>query len=187
MEKITINLSTGRYARRQSVRLIATALTLVALAFSYHTAYDYYVNAKTISLLKEEVVRLGEAKVIKAEPRKDFPKIPAASLEKKVLAINDIIVRETFSWTELLTGIEEVTPGNVSIVRITPDFKSNQIAISGMAASVKDALFFVTNLSGSPKFGEAFLLKHSEEKGDELSRERVFFNVSANYGRQGKK
>ena len=55
-----------------------------------------------------------------------------------------------------------------------------------MAASVKDALSFVTNLSSSPKFGDAFLLRHSEEKGDELSRERVFFNVSANYGRQGR-
>lgn len=186
MEKITINLSTGRYARGQSVRLMAAALTIVAFVFSYHTAYDYYVNAKTISLLKEEAARLGHARGAKAAPRKDFSKIPAASLEKKVLAINDIIIRETFSWTELLTGVEEVTPGNVSIVRITPDFNSNQIAISGMAASVKDALSFVTNLSSSPKFGNAFLLRHSEEKGDELSRERVFFNVSANYGRQGK-
>ncbi|HZX34954.1 MAG TPA: PilN domain-containing protein [Thermodesulfobacteriota bacterium] len=186
MEKITINLSTGRYARGQSVRLMAAALTLVALVFSYHTVYDYYVNAKTISLLKGEIARLGEAKAGKAAPRKDFSKIPAASLEKKVFAINDIIIRETFSWTELLTGMEEVTPGNVSIVRITPDFKDNKIAVSGMAASVKDALSFVTNLSSSPKFGDAFLLKHSEEKGDELSRERVFFNVSANYGRQGK-
>ncbi|MBI5561016.1 MAG: PilN domain-containing protein [Deltaproteobacteria bacterium] len=193
--KITINLATRRLAPANVPYILAFALFIFAAAYSLYNLYDYRINRKELALYKNIASRLEKS----LPPEKPSPRgaMDPQSARKKVEAINNIIVRETFSWTGLLSDLEEGVPENISIVEISPQFGDRRITVKGMARSMNDVLNFVARLPKGGRFSDAFLLKHSEEKPGgapggspgESPRgsidERLFFTVSARYVREG--
>ncbi|MBI5599568.1 MAG: PilN domain-containing protein [Deltaproteobacteria bacterium] len=178
--KIDINLSTMRYRRSNAPYVLIAALVAIAASWSAYNFFNYGINQKRIALYKEISAR-NERKSPPAAPPADVRQI-----KEKVSLINGIIIQETFSWTGLLTALEQSVPDNVSIIELAPQFTEGKIVVKGMAKSMKDVLEFVSRLGGSKHFTGVFLLKHSEEGiPSSLVGERLTFSVSAVYAREG--
>lgn len=176
--KITINLSTQRSAYTGALYMVVFALLLAAVVYCAHNLYNYTINRKELDLYGRVYSRLE-----KSLPEQKAPPlaIDPGVARKKVEAINSIIARETFSWTELLTDLEERVPEGISVTEISPRFNDDTISIKGMARSMKDVLVFVERLGQGRRFAGVFLLKHSEEKAGEVLPGGLLFTISARY------
>ena len=81
-------------------------------------------------------------------------------LTAQVVFANDLIAKRAFSWTRILSDLEETVPPRVSINSIRLDFKDAGIAIGGSALSLKDLTTFIISLEDHRAFKDAHLLQH---------------------------
>jgi Tfp pilus assembly protein PilN len=182
MMKIDINLSVKRRRRSVVPNMVAIGLLLMAAAYTWHNAELYRFNQSQITLLGEQLTRLEKTLEAKGSPVPTATREDIKLLREEAVYINKLIVRETFSWTELLTSLEKKVPKGVSIVQISPEFETRTIKVSGMAKSKKDVLRLVDRLGRSDEFSDVFLLKHKDVvKKDAVDKSFVTFNVSAKY------
>lgn len=179
---IDINLSTKRGAKSMVPNIIAIGALVLAAAYTWHNVELYNFNLERIAGLSARLAGLEQTLGSKPSP------VPAATredvklLKDEVGYINNLIARETFSWTGLLTGLEQNVPAGVSIVRISPEFETRTIRVSGLAKSIKDVFKFVDGLGGSEKFSEVFLLKHEDAvKKEDKGKSFISFDISARY------
>lgn len=188
MEQIKINFLSKKGELR-SVRRYMPYIFIVVSVYSAYSIYSYYSNYEKLekyrnrlSELQSLTTKRAVVKVAQAASQKD-----KEELAQKVDLINGIIITKSFSWTGLLTELEARTPGNITVVQISPDFKSKKIQISGVAPTANDALSYVDLLTKSGSFSEVFLLKHAAKaKKTSQSVEAegprvVLFNISAVY------
>ena len=146
------------------------------------------LSAKEVARVKWRLAR------VEANARAEAVRSPGVTvrevkrLTKEVEYINDVIARETFSWTALLTGLEANVPEKVSIVQIRPDFGNMSVKVSGAAMSMGPILKFVDNLQGSAVFSDVFLLRHEEGEVKKGSSKKgagrktfISFDISSRY------
>ncbi len=185
MDKITINLATGRYIKTAYPLIVAVTAAAFALLLSVNSIYGYSIDSKREALLSTRVAayeqKYGEVKVSDAGgSRVSNEEINRLGGEAEI--INRAIKAETFSWTTLLSALETTVPKDVSIAQVTPSFKDGNIAILGMAKTKQRMLDFVEKMSQSGSFDDVFLLGHSEgNKSGLQGAERVSFNISARF------
>lgn len=178
VKKISINLSTGRHVKSAVPAILTVVLFLVVAVYSFHNVYVHNVNLKDLAVYEKLGVRVdGEDSMRGASMRRSGVK----ALVKKIKAINEIIYKETFSWTELLSALEQSVPRNISIVEITPEFDEGTIEIGGVAKSMDGVFKFVEKLGASKRFSDAVLLKHSENKKRSGSGGDLVFTISVSY------
>ena len=180
--KIDINLSTKRRVKSMVPNIVAIGALVLAAAYTWHNVELYNFNLERITGLSAQLARLENTLGSKPSP------VPAATrediklLKGEVGYINKLIARETFSWTGLLTSLEQDVPAGVSIVRISPEFETMTIRVSGLAKSIKDVFKFVDALGGSERFSEVFLLKHQDVlKKGATGKSFISFDISARY------
>ncbi len=188
IKKIDINLATRRHEESRLPDILTGAALLLALLYSWHSADTYLANRRLLSL-KNETFAAMEAKLGVTAGAVTAGAVTASGIKeikKEVEFVNGIIVRESFSWTDLLTRLEATVPPNISIIRISPDFSGGTVKLSGAGKSMDDIFKFVAMLGESERFSDVFLLKHSE--GGKEGRRRVksgkavLFDISAGYG-----
>lgn len=175
MRKITINL-----AEREKGEGLAPALGAVILLFAafltWHNIERYSSNRSQIELLKERTAAFEK------NLPDGFKKDGLASVEdRKILLdniefVNGYAYRKSFSWTSLLTSLEEALPDDVHLVRISPEFNSGKVNVTGFTRSIDSALSTVDRM-GKAGFLEVFLLKHSMDGKSGL----ILFDLSAIY------
>ena len=180
IQRININLSTGRYVRSAIPAILTGVLFLVALVYTSYNIYSHNVNKKQTAVY-ERLASSAEGKVsdrAMGMNRKDI-----RALSGKANTINEIIYRETFSWTRLLSSLEQTVPRGISIVEIKPDFGKGvvKVEIGGVAKTMDGVLKFVKKLGSSNRFSEVFLVKHSEKSSAAASNEKLAFTVSVRY------
>lgn len=189
MQKIDINLSTQRRATTRMPHIIAFALLFLAVIYSWYSMDVYAGNRARIEAYRQRLAALesrsGHGRGLETAGASEEE---LKSLKKEAGFINDAIRMETFSWTGLLTGLEECVPPDVSVVQLSPDFREGKVAISGIAKSTREILSFVDRLGGSSHFKDVFLLRHSEEQAGHSGMDAqgarqgfVYFNISAAY------
>ena len=100
----------------------------------------------------------------------------AASLPKDIAFANELLQRKTFYWSNLLSDIETVIPGNISITRIQLNSKEQRVMMSGFAVSLKDLTQFIIRLEDSSAFENVFLDNQKTAEHD-----WVGFSLSADY------
>lgn len=188
MRKIDINLARKRRPAALIQWMLAAGFVLIALAYSASSAYVYFTNKAKLGGYEERLGKLempsGFAKGGSVQAEGDESR---KRLKNEVEFINGVIIMDSFSWTGLLSVLEECVPPNVSIVQISPDFREGKIRVTGIAAAMSDIISFVDRMNGSKGFKDAFLLKHSEDKAAAAARTSsegprpVLFNISAVY------
>lgn len=178
MQTIDINLATrGRAANPVLTALVAVLFVATAL-YCWHTSETYLENTTRLERSSERLAEITAVLDVKRPGRADLGRVDSAALAVEVEIINALLVRESFSWSRLLTGLEHGTPSGISYVQISPEFRTRKILLVGIARSLKHALRLVDKLGASEQFTEVFLLKHSELK---RKKGMVSFSISAVY------
>lgn len=158
MIKIDINLASRPFVNRRKFCLVAGGLLAALLTLSYWN-FSQYQGVRA---------RRGEANQLLARDKGRFESLSRE--QEKVLArlqtpetadfldelehINQLIRRRTFSWTLLLNDLERLTPPNLQVVSIKPQFSNWGVLVEIVAngRSSKDNIQFVSNLEASGKF-----------------------------------
>jgi len=88
-----------------------------------------------------------------------------AMVQGKIAFANLLSEKRAFSWTRLLSDLEETVPANVSIGSVKLDFQQSNIVVDGMARNLQDVNVFVQALQTHRAFQKAVLAKHEIHKG----------------------
>ena len=96
-----------------------------------------------------------------------LPDDQIALVKGKIAFANLLSGKRAFSWTRLLSELEETVPANVSIASVKLDFQQSNIIVDGLARSLQDVNVFVQTLQTHRAFQRAVLAKHEVHKGRE--------------------
>jgi hypothetical protein len=190
MIRLNINFATDNYSKSAISRVIVLAFLCLMVVYSWHNINSYTKNREQIIQYQEKVAAMEQNSLvwINRFNMSDISEKDLKLLKRDVEFISNAIPRETFSWTELLSNLEEYVPRNVFLTQISPDFNKKKIKIVGVAKTMKDMLSLVDNLNRSSYFTNALLLKHSEDKNKTFhlsasssKKDIMLFHISAEY------
>ncbi|HAS53617.1 MAG: hypothetical protein A2X56_09755 [Nitrospirae bacterium GWC2_57_13] len=167
---ISLNFANRNY------RLIARVLTglvlgcvVLALAAVIMLWSAISLRAQTAEL--EEQVREAASRVETLQPVVQERERFVAELA----SMKELVESKQFSWTRLLTSIEEIFPFGVALDNIDYNPKSRALTLNGHAQSPESLRNLVVGLERSSSFRDPLLKNQSIEKG------RISFNVTAIY------
>jgi Tfp pilus assembly protein PilN len=81
-------------------------------------------------------------------------------LPEEVSLANQLLAKRNFSWTQFLSGLEEVIPPRVSIKGVRLDPASAVIYLTGAAATVEDITALTLKLQSHAVFHDPVLGEH---------------------------
>ena len=96
-------------------------------------------------------------------------------LVRDLSAMSGLMESRNFSWTRLMTVLEEVVPRGVALTHAEFNSKERTVILSGMAQSPEALRTMVVGLERSAAFKDPLLKHQSLEKGN------ISFNVVAIY------
>lgn len=185
MKKIEINLARRKDAKDIVPYLILGAFLVLAALWTWRSVNVYRQNIVAAAFYKERVARAAKDAPSKAVPATDATVSAEETkhLKKEVELINNIISRETYSWTRLLTGLERSASANIVVTQISPDFDEKKVMVSGIAQSINDVLSMIDRMGSSGLFRNVFLIKHGENKDRKGAPTEgvILFTLSATY------
>jgi Tfp pilus assembly protein PilN len=152
------NLSTRPFYNE---RLVALALATVAILALLLTAYDArrlveLSHRRTAALVRLDANRREAARIrgqaqalLQAVDRPTLTRLAAATREA-----NGLIDQRTFSWTGLLSLLEQALPLDVRLVSISPrlDKGGTRISMTVALRDLADVDTFIDNLTGTDAF-----------------------------------
>lgn len=160
--KPTLNLASRAYVNRRLLYAsyaLGGALLLTVLTISGGYLWN---SRQTTSDLQTRIADL-DRQIDTQKGRGQVEHSPEDT--KKLLAridfANEVIRKDTFRWTALLSKLEGVVPEGVGLLSIRPDFKAGGLNIVGMARNLESLQDFLDRLLASPDFSAVLLLSQS--------------------------
>jgi len=143
-----------------------TLLSVGLIAWWWQETQDVDTIAEryeTAAVRTETLNRQFEAQL--AREGLTLPGDQIAMVQGKIAFANLLSEKRAFSWTRLLSELEETVPANVSIGSVKLDFQQSNIVVDGLARSLQDVNVFVQTLQQHRAFQNAVLAKHEVHKG----------------------
>lgn len=167
---ISINFASRNY------RLAETAhRTLVVLAVLATAAAAVIVSAGMS--YRSEIAGL-EQKVKEMEAAEEQIQPLLAERERVVRDLNamsGLIQSRRFSWTQLLTNIERISPIGVALSKVEYNPGNRSLSLDGAALTPESLRNLMVGFERTPAFRDAYLKNQSVDKGS------ISFNVVAFY------
>jgi Tfp pilus assembly protein PilN len=149
------------------LRAIQAGLVAVILASLLWAVWLYSESR----FLNEEAVRYeqADARVREAARRFqtqatqagfDMTEARLQTLKLEVTFANRLLEKRVFSWTRLLSDLEEAVPAHVSVSVVSISFKDSTIALNGTALTLQDVTTLVNALERHPVFHSVTLGQH---------------------------
>ncbi len=172
---LAVSLAEGDLATARAVQWGLLALMVVAIGVAALMAWETLQQ-------EQEAVRYEEAaQRVQDSNRRFVAQATAAGLDlsasrvpalvREVSFSNQLVDRHAFSWTRLLTDLEEAVPRRVSISSVGLNFKEGRITLNGQAKTLKDLTELVTQLERHRAFDNVALAQHrSQETTSRRSR-----------------
>lgn len=114
-----------------------------------------------------------------------LPDDQMALVKGKIAFANLLSGKRAFSWTRLLSELEETVPANVSIGSVRLNFQQSNIAVNGVAKSLQDVNVFVQTLQTHRAFQKAVLANHTVRKGRDEGAVTLLSEAEIGAPRQG--
>ena len=89
-----------------------------------------------------------------------FSQEQVARIREEVAFANQLSDKRTFSWTKLLSDLEETLPPRVSLSSIKLNDQESIIVMEGVAGQLQDLNEFIQHLQAHRAFNQAVLDKH---------------------------
>ena len=154
------------------------ALGLVAIAFEATATVGYRGDIARLdrSLKRFETEQKHLRDELAKRGFKNASPQGISVLSKQVAFANEIIRNKAFSWTGLLSDLENVIPPNISLKSILPSAKSETIHLSGTSLKLTDVTRLMNRLEASGRFSDALLADQKDTKEG-----RVEFSMTVRY------
>lgn len=154
MKPVRINLASGKNRIQQLWMAAAVAGAIAAISFTAVTVYEYQANKNVIL---EYQVRIQTLEGQKEERRKAVQKNAEKKEQtekviKRHTYLTDIIKKDLFPVTRVLTEIEKVKPDRLDIDEIAFSNDLSSATISGHSDHVKSLIAFFKELERSGRF-----------------------------------
>jgi uncharacterized membrane protein YciS (DUF1049 family) len=169
MKKITLNLATSPLRNKRLFFFLASCVGLGLLLAALLTAIFFLRFNLKKRTLKASLTRVEEAILTNQREGKRLS-VKNRDADKKdkekVDLINSIILKKSFSWTELLSKLEECLPDSSYILSLAPTLVEDsrvQFRFKVVSQSLDDLLKLVNNLQ-TQKFGPPRV--ESEERNE---------------------
>lgn len=161
--KYSLNLATGTYVNHRRLYAISTVLGLFLFGLLVINGMNLF---RDVSHTHELELRLEELRVQNRDPNQkgEISRAELAAQAKRIETANELLVRDNYRWTALLDQLEGHLADGISIRGLQPDYKTGNLKLSGVAASVVDLRKFIDNLSQSDVFFHVFLREQQTER-----------------------
>jgi Tfp pilus assembly protein PilN len=165
------NLSTRPFYNERGVHGAILAVALVVAAFTIFNLTQIVLLTRRYSDFSGRAAaaesRAGELRAHAAQTRQAIDTSQLDSVSSAAREVNDIINQRLFSWTDLLTRLEETLPDDVRITSLRPRVERDgtvtiQMTVAGV--SVDDIEQFMANLEQTTAFSDVFPLQ--DERGE---------------------
>ena len=89
-----------------------------------------------------------------------------AAIKQEVAFVNQLAEKRSFSWTQLLSDLEQALPAGIAIGKIQLDRKESVVAFDGIAPRMQDLNALMTGLQTHPSFSRPVLHHHKVIEAD---------------------
>lgn len=167
---ISLNFASRNYRLIEKVLTgLVVGCVVLALAAAFMLWSAVSLRAQTAEL--EQQVQEARSRLAALQPVVQERERFVAELA----SMTELVEAKQFSWTRLLTGIEEIFPFGVALDKIAYNPKSRALTLDGHAQSPEALRNLVVGLERSSSFRDPLLKNQTIEKG------RISFNVTAIY------
>lgn len=169
--KYTLNLATRSYVNRRNLYLcyaLLGALLVIVLMFNLLRFFSLRSEISNNETHKKEI----ELQLL-AKSGADAAGYDAANYQKILASIqsaNEILLQDSFRWTELLDQMESVVPRDVRIVKIDPNHEQRTVKLSGQAKTLQSLKRFIDNLIKSEHYANVFLEQQASDSKTKVIR-----------------
>ena len=159
-----INLSSRHRAYLGPLRTGLVALSLVLVGGVAWSLYDVLMIHGAAGQVQLALERVREQdRLLMAQAGKEGLDLSDAAWQRlagEVAFANQLIAARSFSWTQFLSGLEEVVPARLAIDSIRFDSKGSIIKLTGVAMSLEDVTAFTLVLQDHRTFNDPVLVQH---------------------------
>ena len=120
-----------------------------------------YQEARAIQVRLERVREQDQQLLAEAKQQQiDLSESSLQGLPAEVALANQLLAKRNFSWTEFLSGLEEVIPPRVAIESVRLDPGSAVIHLTGSAVTLEDVTALTVKLQDHQTFHDPVLGQH---------------------------
>jgi len=127
---------------------------LVQTSMTYQDAYAIQGRIKQVQEQDQQVLAEAQSQEI------DLSESSLQRLPAEVALANQLLAKRHFSWTQFLSGLEEVIPPRVAIESVRLDPGSAVIHLTGSAVSLEDITALTVKLQDHQIFRDPVLGQH---------------------------
>lgn len=189
MKPVDINLASSPYRNDLPIWAALGVLSAFALAFTGYNAWAFFTADARRAELEAEIAGHRD-RMEKMNAKADELKAALAKVDEETLAsqaefVSSILERRNFSWTQLFNALERVTPWDVKLVSIRPQFETLnrrtgeervRVQVQGIGRSFESFLGLQESLQDASMFSEITPADYERQADD-----RTDFNISFTY------
>jgi len=130
------------------------AWDIAQTSITYQEAYAIQSRIRTVQEQDQQLLVEAKAQEI------DLSESSLQRLPAEVALANQLLAKRHFSWTQFLSGLEEVIPPRVAIESVRLDPGSAVIHLTGSAVSLEDITALTVKLQDHQTFRDPVLGQH---------------------------
>ena len=170
MEAIHVNLATFEYQDKRFAYPMLLGAAIILLLMSWLTVKLSYHYQNTIFEYETRIQHLEQKEVkrqkIKEESKQKLAEGEAASIQKDIDFVNDLIIKDIFPWGRLLNTLEVKMPNGVILENFTTSKDFTKVQLKGSAELMKNIGLFLTNLDEALIYRDNRLINLSIDQED---------------------
>ncbi|MEA3420760.1 MAG: hypothetical protein U9Q97_03680 [Acidobacteriota bacterium] len=151
--KIDLNLASRPVQNRKLFYFLGVLLGIIFIFISVAGGNIYFKNRIKIKDIKTSIAKIEQTiKDVKGEEKTYINQIDGKIRDYKEKAdlVNSLILRKTFSWTDLLSALEDCLPETSYIISLTPSLKGDSemgVRFEVLSPGLEELLDLVSSLN----------------------------------------
>src|SRR6266404_8023452 len=186
--RIEVNLATQPYEdlRRFYMRWLPLLIVLAVIAavLTAH-AYGRYQETRSIDTkIAQERAEIDKLDARRAEAQTTLRLPENAGTADQAQFLNAVFARKSFSWTQVLSDLEKITPPGVQVMSMRPELTpDHQIQFRMTVATSKreNAIELLRRMENSPSFADAQVRSETIDTKTVAGAPPIRFEISTMY------
>jgi Tfp pilus assembly protein PilN len=153
--RLSLNLATDPLRNRRFFFWLSSIIVAAILLVSYLAARTYFQYRSEAQKVRASIDRIDEQIMVAGTEEKTFRQKVEEAVRRdknKVDLVNSIILRKVFSWTELLSTLENCLPDSSYILSLAPTLTEDsrlQMRLKVVSQDLDKLLEFLNKLKAS--------------------------------------
>jgi type IV pilus assembly protein PilN len=183
-----INLASHPYEDARSfymqwlpLLIVLTAIAALLSTFAYSRYMSSHEQDRELNEIRSKIAKLEETKQ-QANATLNLPQNSGTRDQAQFL--NSLFVRKAFSWTQVLSDLEQIMPRDIKVTSITPKVNENGLIEFTVKVSTRKrdtAIELVRRMEASKRFGSAQVKSENAHAEAKSSATQYDFDIAALY------